>query len=69
MKKMIKWLKNLFWWRFYYIKTRLTTQEAHQGRCLLCQAGDRSNPTYKTYPKCYDYGCPCKWNERLIIRG
>lgn len=68
--KIIKWIKKHIWWRFYYIKTRITTQEANRGRCLICHAGDRSNPNYftKSYPKCYDYCCPCKWNERLIIK-
>ena len=68
MRKVIKWIENLFWWRFYYIKTRITTEEANMGRCLICHAGVRTNPTDKSQPICPDYSCPCKWNERLIIK-
>lgn len=38
MRKIIKWIKKLIWWRFYYTKTKLTTEEANRGRCLLCHA-------------------------------
>lgn len=67
MKKIIKWIKNLFWWRFYYIKTRITTEEANIGRCIICHAGIRVNPNDKSQPICSEHNCPCKWNERLII--
>ena len=68
MKKIIKCIKKHLWWRFYYKKTRITTQEANRGKCLICHAGIRVNPSDKSQPICPDYGCPCKWNERLIIR-
>lgn len=70
MKKIIKWIKKLIWWRFYYTKTKLTTEEANRGRCLLCHASVRVHQNDKSQPVCTDYGCPCpcKWNERLIIR-
>lgn len=66
--KMIKWLKKHIWWRFYYTKIKLTTIEAHRGRCLGCHAGIRANPNDKSKVTCYDFGCPCKWNERLITK-
>jgi hypothetical protein len=66
--KIIKWIKKHLWWRFYYIKTRITTQEANRGRCLICHAGIRVNSNDKSQPICPDYGCPCKWNEILICK-
>ena len=70
MRKITKWIKKLIWWRFYYTKTKLTTEEANRGRCLLCHASIRVHQNDKSQPVCTDYGCPCpcKWNERLIIR-
>lgn len=69
MKKIIKFIKNLFLWRFNYIKTRISTEEANRGRCIICHAGIRVNPNDKSQPICNkDFECPCKWNERLIIK-
>ena len=68
MSKIIKWIKNFFWWRFYYTKTRITTEEGNRGRCIICHAGIRVNPNDKSQPICPEHNCPCKWNERLIVK-
>ena len=69
MKRIIKWIDSVFWWRFYYRKTTLTAKEANKGRCLMCQAGIRVNYKDRTQPVCTEHSCPCKWNERLIIKN
>lgn len=48
MRKIIKWIKKLIWWRFYYTKTKLTTEEANRGRCLLCHASIRVHQNDKS---------------------
>lgn len=68
MNKVIKWFDSIFWWRFYYHKSKLTTKEANKGRCLMCHAQIRVNPKDKSQPICSEHICPCKWNERLIIK-
>ena len=69
MKRIIKWIDSVFWWRFYYRKITLTDKEANKWRCSRCHAGIRVNRNDKTQPICTEHSCPCKWNERLIIKN
>ena len=43
-------------------------KEENKGRCLMCHAHIRVNPKDKSQPICTEHNCPCKWNERLIIK-
>ena len=69
MRKLIHFFAKHFWWRLWYHKTKITTIEAHQGRCLLCHASIKVNKN-SNQPICTErnHPCPCKWNERLISK-
>ena len=69
LHKIGLWFKKQLWWRFYYTKTEITTKETQNGRCLICHASIRVNKN-SSQPICTEsnHPCPCKWNERLIIK-
>ena len=69
LHKIGLWFKKQLWWRFYYTKTEIITKEAQNGRCLICHASVRVNKN-SSQPLCTEsnHPCPCKWNERLIIK-
>jgi hypothetical protein len=64
--KLIKFIHNKIWWRRDFRRVYITEREALKGRCLICHAGRRNS--YNT-PCCgYDNDCPCKYNQRLIVK-
>lgn len=69
LEKIKNWFIKQLWWRFYYTKTEITIKEANSGRCLICHASVRVNKN-SSQPLCTEpnHPCPCKWNERLIIK-
>lgn len=69
LHKIGLWFRRQFWWRLWYYKTKITEREAQNGRCLICHASVRVNKN-SSQPLCTEsnHPCPCKWNERLIIK-
>jgi len=56
--KKAKWRTSWFQkiiWRLQFKKVRLSDKEAHNGRCIDCDANS----------ECWNYYCPCKWNQHL----
>ena len=64
IKRIRKFLHQELWWRKDYHRVKVTMAESLKGRCLICQGGIHSH----TLPTCFEHGCPCKHNERLIYK-
>lgn len=60
------YIKRETWWRKDFCRVYITECQARFGRCLLCHAGTSS----KCIARCgYGNECPCKYNQRLILKG
>lgn len=67
----MKWIEKIkkrvhreTWWRKDFRRVYITEREASNGRCLLCHAGTSS----EGLARCGN-DCPCKYNQRLILKG
>ena len=62
--KMVDGFLRETWWRRYYKRITLDEKTTWGGRCLVCDAGTRSNKSIRC-DIAHDRDCPCKYNQCL----
>ena len=65
--KLIDFICRETWWRKYYKRVYISEEETWKGRCVICQAAT----SHFNIPDCgknYKRDCPCKYNQRLILK-